>query len=266
VACEVRSLLLPRRTQRGNELRDLVAVARIAAGDPLLDLVEQGDECVSGADAGEPCHGVDGARCTSLRCVNVRSTIHNWWPIAAFLSLVLAVQVVFTNSIVANGKHASDHLQSAQVIFPVVFFLAVIFWTAREARRHADAWVAGAMVGLAFSVVALGNLRVVWAIGGDSWTDAQAGVLGSAHPGFDSGHSLVEIGTTAGVAAILLFIAVLRTHRIVRTGPAVAAAALSLLPLILPGIGPLALLGIMVLIADLCIQRAHQLKMAATLI
>src|SRR5205823_1297043 len=52
--------LLPRRTQRGNELRDLVAVARIAAGDALLDLVEQGDECVPGADAGEPCHGVDG--------------------------------------------------------------------------------------------------------------------------------------------------------------------------------------------------------------
>src|SRR5437867_8559142 len=52
--------LLPRRTQRGNELRDLVAVARIAAGDPLLDLVEQGDECVPGSDAGEPCHRVDG--------------------------------------------------------------------------------------------------------------------------------------------------------------------------------------------------------------
>src|SRR5438128_11979444 len=74
---------------------------------------------------------------------------------------------------------------------------------------------------------------------------------------------LVEIGTTAGVAAIVLFIAVLRTHRIVRTGPAIAAAALSLLPLIAPGIGPLALFGIVVLIADLCIQRAHQLKIAA---
>jgi cbb3-type cytochrome oxidase subunit 3 len=203
------------------------------------------------------------ARCTSLRCMSVRSTIHNWWPIAAFFSFVLALQVVFANSIVANGKHASDHLQSAQVIFPVAFFLAVIFWAAREARRHADAWAAGAMVGLAFFVVALGNLRVIWVIGGDSWTDAQAGALGSARPGFDSGHSLVEIGTTAGVAAIVLFIAVLRTHRIVRTGPAIAAAALSLLPLIAPGIGPLALFGIVVLIADLCIQRAHQLKMAA---
>jgi hypothetical protein len=63
---------------------------------------------------------------------------------------------------------------------------------------------------------------------------------------------------------IVLFIAVLRTHWIVRTGPAIAAAALSLLPLIAPGIGLLALLGIVVLIADLCIQRAHQLKMAAT--
>ena len=206
----------------------------------------------------------DGARCTSLRCVSGRSTIRNWWPIAAFLSSVLALQVVFANSIVANGKHASDHLQSAGVIFPVAFFLAVIFWAAPEARRHAGAWVAGAMVGLAFVVVALGNLRVIWAIGGDSWTDAQAGALGSARPGFDSGHSLVEIGTTVGVAAIVLFIAVLRTHRIVRTGPAIAAAALSLLPLIAPGIGPLGLLGIVVLIVDLCIQRAHRLKMAAT--
>jgi hypothetical protein len=194
--------------------------------------------------------------------VSVRSTIHNWWPIAAFLSSVLAVQVVFTNGIVANGKHASDHLQSAQVIFPVAFFLAVIFWAAREARRHADVWVAGAVVGLAFAVVALGNLRVIWAIGADTWTDAQAGALGSARPGFDSGHSLVEMGTTAGVAAIVLFIAVLSMHRIVRTGPAIAAAALSLLPLIAPGIGPVALLGIMVLIADLCMQRAHRSKMA----
>jgi hypothetical protein len=196
--------------------------------------------------------------------VSVRSTIHNWWPIAAFLSFVLALQAVFTNSVAANGKHASDHLQSAEVIFPVAFFLAVIFWARREARRHADAWAAGASVGLAFFVVALGNLRVVWAIGGDSWTDAQAGAFGSARPGFDSGHSVVEIGTTAGVAAILLLIAVLRTHRIVRTGPAITAAALSLLPLIAPGIGPLALLGIVVLIADLCIQRAHQLRVAVS--
>ncbi|HEY8236292.1 MAG TPA: hypothetical protein VIF85_06605 [Gaiellaceae bacterium] len=51
--------------------------------------------------------------------MSVRSTIHNWWPIAAFLSFVLALQIVFANSIVANGKHASDHLQSAEVIFPV---------------------------------------------------------------------------------------------------------------------------------------------------
>jgi hypothetical protein len=146
--------------------------------------------------------------------VSLRSTIQNWWPIAVFFSFVLALQVVFANSIVANGKHASDHLQSAQIIFPVVFFLAVIFWAAREARRHADVWITGALVGLAFFVVALRNLRVIWAIGGDSWTDAQAGAFGSARPGFDSGHSLVEIGTTAGVAKIVLFIAVLRTHRI----------------------------------------------------
>ena len=205
----------------------------------------------------------DGALSISLRCVKVRSTIHNWWPIAALLSVVLAVQIVLTNRIVANGKHASDHLQSATVIFAVAFCLAVIFWAAREARRHADAWVAGAMVALGFFVVTLGNLRAVWAIGGDSWTDAQAGALGLARPGFDSAHSLVEIGTTAAVAAIVVFIVVLRRHRVVRTGPAIAAAALSLLLLIAPGIGPLGLLGIVVLIVDLCIQRAHQLKIAA---
>ena len=198
----------------------------------------------------------------SLRSVSVRSTIHDWWPIAVFFSFVLALQVVFSNSIVANGKHASDHLQSAQIIFPVVFFLAVIFWASREARRHADVWVTGLLVALASSVVALGNLRVIWAIGGDAWTDAQAGAFGSARPGFDSGHSLAEIGTTAGVAAIVSFIAVLRAHRIVRTGPAVAAAVLSLLPLIAPGIGPLALFGIVVLVADLCIQRTHQRSVA----
>ena len=161
--------------------------------------------------------------------MSIRSAIHDWWPIAVLLLFVLSLQAAFTSNIVANGKHASDHLQSAGVIFPIAFFLTVIFWAAPAARRHADAWVAGVMVGIAFSVVALGNLRVISAIGGDSWTDEQAGALGSARPGFDSGHSLVEIGTTAGVAAIVLFIAVLRAHRIVRTGPAIAAAALSLL-------------------------------------
>lgn len=60
MVCEAKESLLPRRTQRGNELRDLVAVARVAAGDPLLDLVERDDECVPGAHAGEPCHRVDG--------------------------------------------------------------------------------------------------------------------------------------------------------------------------------------------------------------
>src|SRR3954471_718703 len=118
--------------------------------------------------------------------MSVRSAIHDWWPIAAFLSFVLLIQALLTNSVVANGKHASDHLQSAEVIFPVAFFLAVIFWGAREARKHANAWVAGVIVGLAFLVVTLGNLRVIWAIGGESWTDAQAGALGPARPGFDS--------------------------------------------------------------------------------
>jgi hypothetical protein len=196
--------------------------------------------------------------------VSVPSTIRNWWPIAAFLSVAIAVQVVFANGIVANGKHASDHLESAKVIFAIAFFLALIFWAAREARSHVDVWVAGALVGLAFFIVSMGNLRVIWAIGGDSWTDTQAGVLGPARPGFDSAHSLVEIGTTAGVAAIVLFIAVLRRHRIVRAGPAIAAAALSPLALIAPGIGPLGLLGIVVLIVDLCSQRVHRLKMAET--
>src|SRR3954447_4145154 len=60
-----------------------------------------------------------------------------------------------------------------------------------------------------------------------------------------------------------LFRRLLRMHRVVRTGPAIAAAALSLLPFIVPGLGPLGSLGMVVLAADLCIQRAHQQKMAA---
>jgi hypothetical protein len=201
----------------------------------------------------------------SLRRVNIRSAIHDWWPIPVLLVFVLSLQAVFTSNIVANGKHASDHLQSAQVIFPIVLFLAVIFWAAPAARRHVGAWVAGALVGIAFSIIALGNLRVISAIGGDSWTDDQAGALGSTRPGFDSGHSLVEMGTIAAVAAMVLFIAVLRARGIVRPGPAIAAAVLSFVPLVAPGIGPLAIMGILVLIADICIQRAHRLRLAAAL-
>lgn len=57
---EAKESLLPHRHARGNELRDLVAVARCNPGDPLLNLVERDDECVPGAHAGEPCHRVDG--------------------------------------------------------------------------------------------------------------------------------------------------------------------------------------------------------------
>ena len=140
--------------------------------------------------------------------------------------------------------------------FAMAFLFAVIVWAAPKARRYPDVWVAGAVLAAALSLVMLGNLRIINAIAGDSWTDAQANALGSARPGFDSGHSLAGIGMLVSVAAVVLLTIVLLARGVVRGRPALGAVVLSVLfpPYIIPGAGMFVLAG------NVCLQRAHRLK------
>ena len=193
---------------------------------------------------------------TSLARMRVLVAMRNWWPVLACLAVVLVAQTVFKNSIVAIGQHATDHLRSAGALFPTTLLFTVIVWAALQARRHVDVWLAGAILGAAFALVMIGNLRVVHAIAGDAWTDAQAGALGSVRMGFDSGHSLASLGQWASAAAVILFTLVLLRRGIVRRRPAVGAIVLSLVLLPSPFIG----LGMFVLAGDVIVQRAHRLK------
>ena len=57
--------------------------------------------------------------------------------------------------------------------------------------------------------MAIGNLRVVDAIGGADWTDEQASDFGAGLRGFESGHNIAEISSGLGVAAAVLLTIVL---------------------------------------------------------
>jgi hypothetical protein len=113
--------------------------------------------------------------------------MHNWWPIAAFLSLVLALKSCSRAASSRTGSTRPTTCSPPRSYFPIAFFLAAIFWAARDARKHANAWVTGVMVGLAFFVVALGNLCVVWAIGGGNEVDPNSFRLGGWAVGFSRG-------------------------------------------------------------------------------
>jgi predicted branched-subunit amino acid permease len=191
--------------------------------------------------------------------VKVRFAIRNWWPVLLFAAISLGTQAVFTANVVAIGQHASDHLRSATAPFAMAFLFAIIVWSAPKARRQVDVWAAGAILGVAASLVLFGNLRVISAIAGEAWTDTQANALGPARPGFESGHSQAEFGGWVTLAAVIALTIVLLIHGVVRRGPAIAAVVLSLVvpAFLIPGAG------IFVLAGDVGIQRAHRLKRSA---
>lgn len=212
------------------------------------------EEAVNSEEGPAPDHRFVG-RAFSLR-TRLRSAVRSWWPVLGFIAIALAAQSAFTGTVVANGQHAADHLQSATAPFAIAFLLAVIMWAAPRARPHFDVWIAAAFASGAACVVLLGNLRVINAIAGDAWTDTQANLLGPARPGFDSGHSLAELGERATLAAVIVLTAVLLMRGVVRRGPAIAALAVSLvIPAhLIPGAG------IFVLAGDVFIQRARRVK------
>jgi hypothetical protein len=127
-----------------------------------------------------------------------------WWPVAAFLVPVLVVQAVWSSRYDVAG-HAADHLQSATPVFPMAFLSAVLLWALpSRGRRDLLLWL---LLGAAIAsclVVLAGNVRVIDAIGGATWNDAQASQLGPTRPGFESGHDLAELGAWGAVLATML--------------------------------------------------------------
>jgi hypothetical protein len=180
--------------------------------------------------------------------------VRNWWPVAAFLVLVLVVQAAWSARYDLAG-HAADHLQSATAVFPMAFLSAVLLWALPgRGRRDPLLWLLLAAAIAGCLVVLVGNVRVIEAIDGAAWNDVQASQLGPARPGFESGHDLAEFGAWGAVLATMLAAGLLWLRRLVSAKVAVAAAVLSLVVpyFIAPGAG------VVVLAVSAAVARARR--------
>jgi hypothetical protein len=194
----------------------------------------------------------------SEQSVTIRGTrlLRNWWPIVAFLVPVAIVQTIWSAQYDVAG-HAAAHLSSATTVFAMVFASAVLLWALPErGRRNPWLWLLFAAAIGGSLVVMAGNLQVVDAIGGETWTDAQASRLGPARPGFESGHDLASQGARGVVLAAILAAGLLWRLRLVSAKAAAGSAGLSLIfpPWIAPGFG------IVILVISAVLARARRLK------
>ena len=181
--------------------------------------------------------------------------LRTWWPVAAFLVPVLIVQAVWSSRYDVAG-HAADHLQSATPVFPMAFLSAVLLWALPgRGRRDLLLWLLLAAAIASCLVVLAGNVRVIDAIGGATWNDAQASQLGPTRPGFKSGHDLAELGAWGAVLATMLAAGLLWLRGLVSARVAVAAAVVSLVfpHFIAPGAG------VVVLAVSVVVARSRRL-------
>jgi hypothetical protein len=180
--------------------------------------------------------------------------VRRWWPIVVFIGAAIALQTILLRDYDAHG-HAAGHLSSAQAVFFGSALIAIILWSTPSARRYPDVWIAcGAWIA-ALVGVAIGNLRVVDAIGGADWTDGQADALGAGLRGFESGHDLADISSWLGVAAAIVLTIVLLVRGQIGRGVAIGAVVVSLVfpRWIMPGAG------VLIVAIALCIARGRKL-------
>jgi hypothetical protein len=185
----------------------------------------------------------------------VLAFLRTWWPVAAFLVPVLVVQTVWSSRYDVAG-HAADHLQSATPVFPTAFLSAVLLWAVPGRGRHdLLLWLLVAAAIASCLLVLAGNVRVIDAIGGATWNDAQASQLGPTRPGFESGHDLAELGVWGAVLATMLLAGLLWLRGLVSAQVAVAAAVVSLVfpHFIAPGAG------LVVLAVSIAVARSSRL-------
>ena len=165
--------------------------------------------------------------------------VRRWWPIPALLILSLVVQKTLFESRYDVSGHAAGHLGSSTGIFLAVPIVLILLWVLDVDQLRPSVlgssvvWLSG-LVG-----VLLGNIRVVDAIGSADWTLEEADRLGSARPGFASGHDLAQLASFIAVAGALLLIVSVWRGRAVGGRVAISCAVLSVLipPWIFPGAG-----------------------------
>jgi hypothetical protein len=175
--------------------------------------------------------------------------------VVAFIAAAIAVQTIVLRDYDAHG-HAAGHLSSAQAVFFGSALIAIVLWSTPSARPQPDVWIACGAWFAALTGVAIGNLRVVDAIGGADWSDEQADTLGTGLRGFESGHDLAEISSYLGVAAAVVLTIILFVRGQIGRGVTIGAVVASLLfpPWIFPGAG------VLILAIALCLARSRRLR------
>jgi hypothetical protein len=169
----------------------------------------------------------------------VATAVRQWWPVPAFLAVVVAVQVWWIRGDEVTG-HAASHFASAPSVFAATFFGALALWAASPAaRRRPAVWilvVAFIAVSLVETVAAV---RVVDAIGGETWTDEQAAALGPGRPGFESAHHLADLAGwwVKGVGLLLAVWLWRRGELSRRAGIVAVVVGILVLPWMVPGLG-----------------------------
>src|SRR5688500_16922710 len=115
--------------------------------------------------------------------------------ILAGIASVVAMNVLVASLVEADGQHARDHVASAHGAATVIRAMALTMWALP--RNHRGLPVVALLTVILVAggaITAVGNLDVVNAIAGESWSDAEAQELGPARAGFERGHDLAATG------------------------------------------------------------------------
>jgi hypothetical protein len=182
--------------------------------------------------------------------MNMVGLLRRLWPIPALLVVSLLVQKVGFESRYDVSGHAAGHLGSSTAIFLGLPVLLILLWVLPRTRLlplvllGCGVWLIG-LLG-----VAVGNVRVVDAIGSANWSISEASSLGPSRPGFESGHTLAERAPLLAVAGALAIIAAVWLARFVSTYLAIVSAVSNIVlppPWIFPGFGVIVVTATLVL-------------------
>ena len=174
-----------------------------------------------------------------------------WWRWSPFGVLLIAPLAAILTQALAPTPHGhwSSHLGNVAIsASQLVVLVGASALVATRRPRGGRLLTVVALVLLAVVAVGLviqmvGNQRVAASIWQTDYGDGQAGVVGPAFPGFESGHIVAGRGDWLVWLGGMAFTAMLGLLRRVPTGVAVTGFALSLLPpWALPGVGVLFLL------------------------
>jgi hypothetical protein len=136
-------------------------------------------------------------------------------PLVGSFAVIVASQVWWSRGYSPRG-HAAEHLGSASLMFGLAFVLVAIVWGLPDrVRRRPTLWVLLALVAVAATLNAQGNIQVVDAIGDEDWSLADVDAFGPTRDGFEEGHARAELGAVGGLIAAAVVIVWLGARRAV---------------------------------------------------